>query len=91
MGIMRPPLEQQVSPAPWLVTRANVDVPGLIQQALAQTPDATVDDIVRQLGALRVQVSGIIVSMWMLKLREQEAALRAADDKPLAARSGAAA
>ena len=79
MDIMRPPLEQQVAPAPWLVPRSNVDVPALIRRTLTQQPDASVDDIVRQLGVWGVQMSGIIVFMWMPRLRGQEVAEQIAD------------
>jgi hypothetical protein len=72
MDIVLPPLEQQVAPAPWLVARSNVDVPRLIRRALTQQPDASVDDIVQQLSSWGVQVSGVIVSMWMTRLRDQE-------------------
>lgn len=73
MDIMRPPLEQQVSPAPWLVAHSKIDIGRLIQQALAHQPDASIDAIVRQLSDWSVQVSGIIISMWMLKLRRPNA------------------
>lgn len=72
MDIMRPPLEQQVAPAPWLVARSKVDLPGLIRRVLTRQPDASVDDIVRQLSSWGVQVSGVVVSMWMVALREQK-------------------
>lgn len=71
MDIMRPPLEGQVAPAPWLVSRSAVDVPALIRKALTIHPNAGVDEIVAQLAAWGVQVSGIIVSMWMMKWKEQ--------------------
>ena len=41
MDSLRPPLEQQVSRAPWLVSRKNVDVPSLMMKVLMQSPDAT--------------------------------------------------
>jgi hypothetical protein len=88
MDIMRPPLEGQVSPAPWLVARSRVDVPSLISKALTAHPTASVDEIVSQLAAWGVQVSGIIVSMWMMKWNEQteqarpEAILRKAAGNP---------
>jgi len=82
MDIMRPPLEQQVSPAPWLVARNRVDMPALIRKSLRQHPTAKVDDIVRQLGDWGVQVSGTVVAMWMIKLRKFKAAERQADDRP---------
>lgn len=71
MDIMRPPLEGQVSPAPWLVSRSRVDVPALISKALTAHPNSSVDEIVSQLAAWGVQVSGIIVSMWMMKWKQQ--------------------
>ena len=73
MDIMRPPLEQQVSPAPWLVARRAVDVRALTRKALTIHPNASVDEIVRQLAVWGVQVSGVIVSMWLMKWREQTA------------------
>jgi hypothetical protein len=38
MDIMRPPLQQQVSPVPWLLIRNNVDGPLLIGKALTARP-----------------------------------------------------
>ena len=79
MDILRPPLEQQVSPVPWLLIRSNVDVPSLIGKALTARPNATVDDVVKQLSAWGAQASGIIVFMSMLKWKEQAAATRLAE------------
>lgn len=73
MDIMGPSLEQQVAPAPWLVARSNADLPSLIRKAHTNQPGAGVDDIVRQLSDWGVQVSGIVVSMWVRKLRDQTA------------------
>lgn len=71
MDIMRPPLEGQVSPAPWLVARSRVDVPALIRKALTIHSSASVNEIVAQLADWGVQVSGIIVSMWMMKWKQE--------------------
>lgn len=71
MDIMRLPLEGQVSPAPWLVARSRVDASALIRKALAIHPNAGTDKIVRQLAAWGMQVSGIIVSMWMMRWKGQ--------------------
>lgn len=65
MDILRPSLIQQVAPAPWLVARNNVNAPELIRRALTQQPEASIDDIIRQLSVWGVQMSGIVVSMWM--------------------------
>ena len=81
MDIMRPPLDQQVSPALWLAIRNNVDVPSSIAGALIQTPDASADDIVNQLRDWGVQVSGIIVCMWMLRWKEHLASIPTADER----------
>lgn len=81
MDIMRPPLNRQVSPAPWLVAHHNLDLPKLIQQAHAQLQDKDIDSIVRLLSDWQIQVSGIVVAMWMLKLREQDEAARFAEDQ----------
>ena len=81
MDIMRPPLDQQVSPAPWLAIRNNVDVPSLIAGALIQTPDASADDIVNQLRNCGLHVSWIIVSMWLSKWKSHSAAMPSADDR----------
>lgn len=64
---MMPPLEQQPSPAPWLVRRARVDLPGLIRAVLAQNPDASVDQVVAQLAQWNVDASATIVAMWLAK------------------------
>lgn len=71
MDIMRPPLDGQVSPAPWLVARSAVDVPALIRKGLTIHPNASVDEIASQLAAWGVQVSGIIILMWVMKWKEQ--------------------
>lgn len=71
MDIMRPPLEQQVAPAPWLVARSRVDVPALVRKALTIHPNASVDEIIGQLADWGVQVSGIIVSMWTMKWKRE--------------------
>jgi len=71
MDIMRPPLERQVAPAPWLLARSRVDVPALISKALTAHPNASVDEIVSQLAAWGVQVSGIIISMWVMKWKQE--------------------
>ncbi len=80
MDIMRPPLEQQVSPTPWLISHKNVDVPSLLIRTLTQSPDATVDEVVDKLRGCGVQVSGIIVATWMSRWREHMAATRIAED-----------
>ena len=74
MDIMMPRLEQQPSPAPWLVRRNRAtDLPHLIRTALEQNPNATVDDVVAQLERWNVQASGIIVGMWFKKWNESSA------------------
>ena len=65
MDIMMPPLRQQASPAPWLLRREKIDLTRLIGAASVVKPGATTDDVVAHLGEWGVQVSGIIVSMWM--------------------------
>ncbi|MCA9142342.1 MAG: hypothetical protein H6823_26170 [Planctomycetaceae bacterium] len=65
MDILRPSSIQQVAPAPWLFARNNVNAPELIRRALTQQPEASIDDIIRQLSVWGVQMSGIVVSMWM--------------------------
>ena len=70
MDIMMPRLQQQASPAPWLVRRNSVDVPRLIRAALEQNPGATVDEVVAQLARWNVRLSGIIVAMWFIKWNE---------------------
>jgi hypothetical protein len=76
MDIMMPRLEQQPSPAPWLVRRYRIDVPRLIRVALQQNPGATVDQVVAQLARWNVQASGIIVAMWFTKWNESSAVVR---------------
>jgi hypothetical protein len=56
-----------------------VDVPALIRKALREFPDASTDEIVRQLNAWGVQVSGAMVGMWRAK-----AARSARDSRPSA-------
>ena len=79
MDIMRPPLKHQVSPAPWLAIREQVDVPALIRKSLAAAPDATVDEVVHQLAKWGVDVSGVIVAMHMMKRKE---AVKRTDAQP---------
>jgi hypothetical protein len=65
MDIMMPPLKQQPSPAPWLRRRERIDLARFIDAALALQPEAGIDDVVAQLGRWGIQVSGIVISMWM--------------------------
>jgi hypothetical protein len=67
MDIMRPPPDEQVAPAPWLVARDAAEVPALVRKAMTNHPKATVDEVVSQLAAWGAQVSGIIASMWMME------------------------
>jgi hypothetical protein len=78
VNITLPPLNQQPSPAPWLVRSARVDLPALIRDVLAQNPDASVDQVVAQLAQWNVQASGIIVGMWLTKWKASS--FVAADD-----------
>jgi hypothetical protein len=73
MDIMMPRLEQQPSPAPWLVRRNRADVPRLIRAALEQNPGAAVDEVAAQLARWNVQASGIIVAMWLARWDESAA------------------
>jgi hypothetical protein len=73
MDIMMPRLEQQPSPAPWLVRRSRIDLPRLIRAAMEQNPDASVDQVVTQLAAWNVQASGIIVAMWLAQWKTSSA------------------
>ena len=73
MDIMMPSLEQQPSPAPWLVQRSRIDLPRLIRAAMEQNPDASVDQVVTQLAAWNVQASGIIVAMWLAQWKTSSA------------------
>ena len=81
MDIMRPPLNQRGSPVPWIVVRNNVDVPSLIAGALIQTVDASADDVVKQLRKCGLQVSGIVVSMWLSKWTTHSGAVPTAVDQ----------
>jgi hypothetical protein len=67
MDIMMPRLEQQPSPAPWLIRRSRVDLPRHIRAAVEQNPDASVDQVVTQLASWNAQTSGIIVAMWLAR------------------------
>jgi hypothetical protein len=69
MDLLTPRLEQQVSPAPWSVLRSRIDLPSLIRAAIEQQPDASVDEVVAQLARWHVQASGIIVAMWLPRLK----------------------
>jgi hypothetical protein len=80
MDIMMPPLQQQPSPAPWLVRANRIDLSRLVEEVLAQRPEAGVDQVVAHLAERRqVQASGIIVSM-LLSKRQQHAV--AEDETP---------
>ena len=75
MDIMMPSLQQQPSPAPWLLRAKRIDLSRLVADVFAQRPDATVDEVVRQLAEHRsVQASGIIVSMLLSKQNQYGAA-----------------
>lgn len=78
MDIMRPPLDRQVAPAPWLVFRTYADVPAAIQQILAEKPSATVDEIAEAMAGRGVQVSRMVVAMWLTKLKSQPSQAEAA-------------
>lgn len=69
MDITRPPLDRQVAPAPWLVYRGKLDAPAAIRQILTEKPDATVDEIADALETRGMQVSRMVVAMWLPKLR----------------------
>lgn len=71
MDITRPPLDRQVAPAPWLVYRAYVDAPAAIREILAEKPAASVDEIAELLAARGVQVSRMVIAMWLNKLKAQ--------------------
>ena len=73
MDIMMPRLEQQPSPAPWLVRRQRIDLPRLIRAAMEQHPEASVDDVVTQLASWNLQASGLIVAMWFAKWKTSSA------------------
>ena len=73
MDIMMPRLEQQPSPAPWLVRRSRIDLPRLIRAAMEQNLDASVDQVVTQLAGWNVQASGIIVAMWFAQWKTSSA------------------
>lgn len=79
MDITRPPLDRQVSPAPWLVFRSYVDVPTAIQETLADKPTATVDEVAEILAGRGVQVSRMVVAMWLSRLKSQPNANQAAE------------
>jgi hypothetical protein len=76
MDIMMPRLEQQPSPAPWLVRRSRADIPRLIRTAVEQSPGASVDQVVARLARWNVEASGIIVAMWLAKWTESVAEVR---------------
>ena len=89
MDIMMPSLQQQPLPAPWLLRAKRIDLSRLVADVLAQRPEATVDEVVRQLAEHRsVQASGIIVSMLLSKWRqhsvgEKEASTRLVEIRTL--------
>jgi hypothetical protein len=72
MDIILPTLDQQVSPPPWAKRRLNIDIPYLVKESLRRQPNAAPDKVVADLAASGVQVSGIVVGMWMSKLRNGE-------------------
>jgi hypothetical protein len=73
MDIMMPPLQQQPSPAPCLVRANRIDLSRLVEEELAERPEAGVDELVAHLAERQqVQASGIIVSM-LLSKRKQHA------------------
>ncbi len=71
MDITRPPLDRQVSPAPWLAYREKVDAPAAIRQVLSEKPEATADEIAETLAARGVQISRMIIAMWLNKLKAE--------------------
>ena len=73
MDIMMPRLEQQPSPAPWLIRRSRIDLPRVIRAAMEQNLNASVDQVVTQLAGRNVQASGIIVAMWLAQWKTSSA------------------
>ena len=72
-----PELNQQVSPAPWLKSREHVELPHLIRAALKENPNANADQVMAKLASWNVQASGVIVSMWLMKLKQEPLCLSA--------------
>jgi hypothetical protein len=63
MDIMMPDLNEQAAPAPWLVRRSHVDLPALVQAALARNPNATTEQVVEQLAQWNIQAPGTVVAI----------------------------
>jgi len=69
MDIMMPPLHEQPAPAPWLIHRERIDVPGVICSAIAQNPDATPDEVNQELWKRHAEVPGPLVVERMKKCK----------------------
>jgi hypothetical protein len=72
MDIMGPPLQQQVSPAPWLIARHRTDVRAMVAKILESHPDASPDEIVRVLADRNVQANGVLVAQQVLDFRTEQ-------------------
>jgi hypothetical protein len=74
MDIERPPIEGQVEPAPWLVARGRVNVPGLVDGILQDDPDASVQQVLHLLARRNVQANGALVAQRVLDFRRRRRA-----------------
>jgi ribosomal protein L14E/L6E/L27E len=72
MDIAYPRLEDQAAPAPWRATRRNCNKLHLIHKVLERNEDASADEIVAELAAKNVPVSGILVAREIQKMRESK-------------------
>jgi hypothetical protein len=75
MDIMLPPLHDQVSPAPWLERKEEIDLPAVIRDILHHRPQASLEDLVAELHARHIDVDGAAVATWLERCGDLSAAI----------------
>mgnify|MGYP006953663114 CR=1 FL=1 len=70
MDIMAPPLEEQVSPAPWLAVRYSPAVHEAIQECLDRPRKTTADEVVAELARLGIDANGTLVAQKLRQARK---------------------
>jgi arginine repressor len=69
MNITGPPPENEVSTAPWIKFRRNLDKASLVRTMAERNPGATANELVEMFAERGIQVSGIVVARELQRLR----------------------
>ena len=65
MDIMMPGVNEQPAPAPWLLHREHVNVPRLICELAARQPNATPQQIDKELKKRGVDAPRELIAVWL--------------------------